>query len=118
MTEGGAYEQYMQWSGRCVRARTALRGTSASRAPTVDAAFSNKLESFVVSTPDPFGRDLALEFESDIRCGQFGEGAFELRFIEIEGIVSDRWGGTLLVDQVREGEEDVGGLPERPTQYG
>jgi len=86
--------------------------------PTVDAAFLNKLESSVVSAPHPFGRDLALEFESDIRGSQFGEGAFELRFIEIKGVVSDWWGGTILVDQVREGEEDVGGLPERPTQCG
>jgi hypothetical protein len=115
-------------SGRYVRARTVLGGTSPSRlgvpvrhgghipqslksevlredlgygVATVNATLLDKLESAVVSAPHSFSSDLALKFGSDIRGGQFGEGALEFRFLEIKGVVSDRWGGTLLVDQVR-----------------
>jgi len=81
---------------------------------TADAALLDELESSVVGAPHSFGRDLALEFGSDVGVGQFGEGALEFRFLEIEGVVGDWWGGTFLVDQARQGEEDVGCFPERP----
>lgn len=81
----------------------------------MDAAVLDKLEPPVVSAPHSFGRDPGLELGSDVGGGQFGEGAFEFRFLEIEGVVGDRWGGAFLVDQTREGEEDVGRLLERPV---
>ena len=82
----------------------------------VEPAFLDELESAVVGAPHPFGRHLGLEVEPDVRGGQFREGAFKLRFFEVEGIVGDWRGGALLADQVRQGEEDVGGFPEIPGQ--
>ena len=69
--------------------------------PTANAAFLDKLETPIVSAPHSFGRDLALEFGSDVGGGHFGEGALEFWFLEIEGVVGDRWVGTLPVGQVR-----------------
>lgn len=67
----------------------------------MNAALLDKLESSVESAPHSFDCDLALEFRPDVRGGQFGEGTFKFRFLEIKGVVSDRWVGTFLVDQVR-----------------
>ena len=82
---------------------------------TANAAFLDKLESSVIGSPHPFGGDLALELGSDVRGGHFGQGAFKFRFLEIECEVGNWWVGPSLVDQVRQGEEDMGGLPERPV---
>ena len=70
-------------------------------ASTLDATFLNKLEAAVVSAPHSLGGDFALEAGADVRGGQFGEGALELRLLEIECVVSDRRAGAVLVDQAR-----------------